>query len=202
MWYIVSLLCNTNNISQSHTGVAMAIAFQNMLKQFELNSKILTFNADNVTSNDTQTTKLNALNNSFNEESQVQCFNHTLQLSTKTLLKPFNTTLSRKAADDDDTAMYQNDISQTILEDNEGDRDGDADENEDEDIGEDLQDDDIDELQELNKEDLEQILEETAAVCMTVTKVRFAKQRTFAFLPTNYLIVYRSSNHHLLSFTQ
>jgi hypothetical protein len=65
MWYIVSLLCNTNNISQSHTGVAMAIAFQNMLEQFELNSKILTLNADNATSNDTQTTKLNALNNSF-----------------------------------------------------------------------------------------------------------------------------------------
>jgi len=41
----------------------MAIAFQNMLKQFELNGKILAFNADNATSNDTQTTKLDVLDN-------------------------------------------------------------------------------------------------------------------------------------------
>ena len=128
----------------------MAIAFQNMLKQFKLNGKILAFNSDNATSNDTQMTKLNALNNSFNEENWVWCFNHTLQLSAKSLLNPFNTALSGKAADDDDAALYQNDISQTILEDDEGDGDGNTDENEDEDIGEDLQDDDIDKLQELN----------------------------------------------------
>ena len=170
MWYIVSLLCNTNNISQLHTGVAIAIAFQNMLEWFELNGKILTFNADNVTSNDTQMTKLDALNNSFDKENWVQCFNHTLQLSAKSLLKPFNTTLSRKAADNDDMAMHHSDISQTILEDNEGDGDGDADKNED---SENLQDDNINELQ-------EQILE-TAAVHMTVTKVRFVKQRAFTF---------------------
>src|SRR5882724_3837498 len=34
-----------------------------------------------------------------------------------------------------------------------------------------------------NEEDWEQRLEEAAAVCMTVTKVRFVKQRIFAFLP-------------------
>ena len=77
--------------------------------------------------------------------------------------------------------MYQDNISQTILEDVEEDGDGDADENEDKDedigdIGEDLQDDGIDELQELNKEDWEQMLEETAAVRTTVTNVRFAKE--------------------------
>ena len=202
MWYIVSLLCNTNNISQSHTGVAMAIAFQNMLERFKLTNKILTFNADNAPSNDTQMTKLDALDNSFDEENWVRCFNHTLQLSAKSLLNPFNTALSGKAADDDDTAMYQNDIRQSILKDDEGDRDGNADENEDEDIGEDLQDDYIDKLQELNEENWEQMLEETAAVRMTVTKVRFAKQRVFAFLHTDYLIVYRSGNYHLLSFIQ
>ena len=79
------------------------------------------------------------------------------------------------------TAISQNDISQTILKNDEEDRDNNTDKNEDEDIGEEFQEDDIDELQELNKEDREQILEETAAVCMTVTKVRFAKQRIFDF---------------------
>ena len=100
------------------------------------------------------------------------------------------------------TAISQNDISQTILKNDEEDRDNNTDKNEDEDIGEEFQEDDIDELQELNKEDREQILEETAAVCMTVIKVRFAKQRIFTFFPTNYLIVYRSSNYQLLSFIQ
>ena len=57
--------------------------------------------------------------------------------------------------------------SQTILEDDEEDGDGDADENENEDedignIGEDLQDDNINKLQELDEEDQEQMLEETA----------------------------------------
>src|ERR1700720_167957 len=148
----------------------MAIAFQNMLKRFGLEGKILAVNTDNATSNDTQTTKLDELDNSFDKENQVQCFNHTLQLSAKALLKPFNTALSGKAADDDDVAMYQDNIIQTILEDDEEDGDGDADENENEDededisdISEDLQDDGIDGLQELNEEDREQMLEETAA---------------------------------------
>ena len=118
----------------------------------------------------------------------------------------FNTALTGKAADDDDAAMYQDNIGQTILEDDEEDGDGDAVKNEDEDedtgdTSEDLEDDEIDELQELNEEDQEQILEETAAVRTTVTKVRFAKQIIFVFSPTNYLIVYRSDNYHLPSFT-
>ena len=127
-------------------------------------------------------------------------------MSAKALLKPFNTALTRNAADDDDVAMYQDNIGQTILKDDKEDGDGDADKNEDEDedtsdTGEDLEDDEIDELQELNKEDREQILEETAVVSTTVTKVRFAKQIIFVFSPTNYLIVYRSDNYHLPSFT-
>jgi hypothetical protein len=49
----------------------MAIAFQNMLKRFGLDGKILAVNADNATSNDTQTTKLDALDNSFDKENRV-----------------------------------------------------------------------------------------------------------------------------------
>jgi hypothetical protein len=177
-----------------------------MFKRFGLDGKILAVNADNATSNDTQTIKLDALDNSFDKENRVRCFNHTLQLSVKALLKPFNTALTGMAGDDDDVAVYQDNIGQTILEDDEEDGDGDADENEDEDedtgdTGKDLQDDEIDELEELNEEDREQILEETAAVRTTVTKVRFAKQIIFVFSPTNYLIVYRSDNYHLPSFT-
>src|SRR5882762_8050502 len=80
----------------------MANTFQKMLKHFGLTKKILALNADNATSNDTQTTRLHKLNNSFNKENHVRCFNHTLQLSTKTLLKPFNIALAGKGMDNDD----------------------------------------------------------------------------------------------------
>jgi hypothetical protein len=53
---------------QSHTGVAMANTFQNMLQQFGLTEKIHAVNADNATLNDTQTTKLDQLDNTFDEE--------------------------------------------------------------------------------------------------------------------------------------
>jgi hypothetical protein len=64
----------------------MAKAFQDMLEQFGLTERILGINADNASANDKQTTQLSSLNNSFKEEYQAHCFNHTLQLSAKTLL--------------------------------------------------------------------------------------------------------------------
>ena len=92
------LLIKNTNISQSPTGVAMAKAFQCILEQYGLTQKIHAVNADNATTNDRQTTKLAALNNSFEEANCVWCFNHTLQLSTKALLVPFNTAISQGAA--------------------------------------------------------------------------------------------------------
>ncbi|KAG1820757.1 hypothetical protein EV424DRAFT_1285850, partial [Suillus variegatus] len=58
----------------------LARAFQKMLEDFGLTWKILAFNGDNATSNNTQTTKLNQLPNSFAKENHARCFNHTLQL--------------------------------------------------------------------------------------------------------------------------
>jgi hypothetical protein len=76
-------------------------------------------------------------------------------------------------------------------------------------IDEDVEDDNIDELQELSEDEQKQLLEETAAVCETVTKVHMytiMKQKMFAFcsLPadTNHLLVYRYDNSRLLSLTQ
>ena len=106
---------NTDNFLQSHTGATMANAFQDMLNRFGLTEKILAVNADNATSNDTQTTKLDQLDNSFEEENRVRCFNHTLQLSAKSLLKPFNMALSGNPADEVDMT----DNSNAILEDEE-----------------------------------------------------------------------------------
>ena len=46
----------------------MANAFQKMLEQFGLTEKILAVNANNATSNDTQTTELDQLDNTFEKE--------------------------------------------------------------------------------------------------------------------------------------
>ena len=80
---ILFLQYNTNKEIQSHTGVAMALAFQKMLEQFWLEDKILMVNTDNEISNDTQTTKINELANSFDKENWVECNNHAMHLSAK-----------------------------------------------------------------------------------------------------------------------
>jgi len=70
---------------------------------------MLAMNADNAAPNDMQTTILAQLNNSFEEDQHAQCFNHMIQLTTKTLLHPINTalgkamTVDRASGNDDDT---------------------------------------------------------------------------------------------------
>jgi hypothetical protein len=59
-------------------------------------------NADNASSNETQMEALALLDNTYDEDNQVRCFNHTLQLSTKTLLKPFNAAFGSKIRDDNE----------------------------------------------------------------------------------------------------
>ncbi|KAI0284538.1 hypothetical protein BC826DRAFT_960512 [Russula brevipes] len=76
-----------------------------MLKRF---SKILAFNVDNATSNDKQTVTLHTLPNSFDQVNHICCFNHTMQLSAKRLLKPL--TLSTTANNTEDNS----DVSQPM----------------------------------------------------------------------------------------
>ena len=142
---------------QSHTGVAMANAFQKMLQQFGLTEKIHSVNADNASLNNTLTTKLNQLDNTFEEQNQAQCFNHTLQLSTQALLKAFNVGLSGNVTDDDNQSTQDN-------KEDEEDEEGQAKDKDD-------KDDNINELEELSEEEHCQVLQETAVICETVTKV-------------------------------
>jgi hypothetical protein len=146
----------------------MAKAFQDMLERFGLTEKILGINADNASANDKQTTKLSSLNNSFKEEYRARCFNHTLQLSAKTLLKPFNTALS-KVADEVDIGDEDDDDPPILADpDVEGEEEGNDDE---EDEEKDDDDDGVDELETLSEEERTEVLEDTAAVRATVTKV-------------------------------
>src|ERR1700733_15276170 len=94
-------------------------------------------NADNATSNDTQGETLTDMPNSFSLENRIRCFNHTLQLSAKTLLRPFDAGLG-KTTDDGDN----NDIDEKDADDNGLDKDDDDDRNEEDDDDDDGNDDD------------------------------------------------------------
>ena len=176
----------------------MANAFQKMLEQFGLTEKILAVNADNATSNDTQTTELDQLDNTFEKENRVRCFNHTLQLSAKALLKPFNIGLSGKATDDDDelTQDDDNDLAMVENDEDEGNEEEQADEDDDDEDDED--DDNIDELEKLSEDEQNRVLQETMVVHETITKVSnpILKQKMFAFS----LHLSRFENFHLRSF--
>jgi hypothetical protein len=145
----------------------MANAFQNMLQQFGLTKKIHAVNADNATANDTLTTKLAQLDNTFDEENRARCFNHTVQLSAQALLKPFNIGLSGKATDDEHEVTQENDGNLAAFEDDKVDD----------------EDDNIDELEELSEDEKNRVLEETMVVRETVTKVSNPiMKRTFSLL--------------------
>jgi len=126
-------------------------------------------NADNATSNDTQGETLTKMPNSFKLENRVCCFNHTLQLSAKTLLCPFNAGLGKTSEDGDNPDI--DDLLNSGMDDEEEDED-DEDKNEDLPGVPDLNDidDGIDKLDELDADEHEGIIADTAAVHETVTK--------------------------------
>ena len=152
----------------------MAKAFQHMLEQYGLTQKIHTVDADNATTNARQTTKLTTLDNSFEEANYVQCFNHTLQLSTKALLTPFNMAISQTAAQGN--KMPEDDDNQLVPHENVYDKfasdDNDDNDNESEEVVDEVDEDDgIDELDKMSGVEQEWVLENTAEVHETVTKV-------------------------------
>jgi len=126
-------------------------------------------NADNASSNDTQGETLAKMPNSFELENRVRCFNHTLQLSAKTLLRPFNAALSKA------TEVGDLDDIDDLLD--LGDDDDEEDEDDDEDQAlpdisdiDDI-DDGIDELDELDEDARDAMMNDTVAVREMVSKL-------------------------------
>ena len=128
----------TLTIIQSHTGQVLANAFQMMLKRHGLEHKVcltfgsrvcctltisqmLAFNADNATSNNKQTVDLARKKNSFEECNHGRCFNHTVQLVAKALIKPFTACISSATTEDDDVASDDNMVEVEAVEDNDDD---------------------------------------------------------------------------------
>jgi hypothetical protein len=135
-------------------------------------TQILALNTNNAASNDTQVTTLAAMPNSFDAINRVHCFNHTLQLSARALLKPFNVGLaSGKDASILDTDANSSDVgtndgpllgTDSNDDENADDRDGDP---------EDGIEDDADEPSELDEAELADLVEKTAVVRAVVSKV-------------------------------
>jgi hypothetical protein len=184
---MLAFLLDIIEVPESHTGVALAKAFQKMLETFGLQERvcswsvvilfnlslvqILAMNADNATSNDTQGEALAEMPNSFELENRVRCFNHTLQLSAKTLLRPFNVGLGKTTEDDDNTDI------DNLLDDNDDELDDNSDDDDEDDSLPDVPDvddvdDGIDEFDALDDDEQERIIADTAAVRQTVSKVR------------------------------
>jgi hypothetical protein len=185
---MITFLLDIIEVPESHNGATLAREFQAMLERFQVEDKVgcssflshsrlltnfhicqmLAFTGDNATSNDTQTAELDKKKNSFNLANHVRCFNHTVQLSAKALLRPFTTCVSSTTVADDEAPL---------LEDVEDDDDGDVVDMDDEDdndpsiAADDDVDDDIDEFEGLSEEEQANFLEETAAVKQTITKV-------------------------------
>lgn len=178
-------------VNQSHTGDALAQAFHKMLVEHGLTEKvsptpttstvhslpleqILTFVGDNATSNDKQTTRLHRLPNLFESVNHIPCFNHTMQLSAKALLRPFACATSTAEVDSINEALDNDEMDEMpglkgIEDDEEADNDND---NNDDAGGNGNDDDEIDEeFNGLSDEEREQLLDNTAAVRGTLDKV-------------------------------
>jgi hypothetical protein len=110
--------------------------------------------------------------NSFKLENCVRCFNHTLQLSAKTLLHPFYVGLGKTTELEDGE---NNDVDDLLDQDDDDDDDDDEDND---DVGlpdvpniDDV-DDGIDELDALDVDEYNTIIADTAAIRETVSKLR------------------------------
>ena len=122
------------------------------------------------------------MDNAFEEVNRACCFNHMLQLSAKTLLKPFNAGMSSTKPTSEEEEFGGLDDEIPLLDDDAlGDSEGD-DNDSDEDGGEypngdgepgDANDDEIDELSQLDELECDKILMNTAVIQQTVTKVCF-----------------------------
>ena len=160
---MLSFLLDIVGVPESHTGQTLAKAFHKMLVDFGIQNKILSVVADNVSANNTQTAALAALDNSFEEEARIRCFNHTVSLSAKAFLVPFNTAIG--GADPDDLIADVEALNIEEEDDNDNDIKGGNDEEPDVDDG-------IDELEALEELARDNLIIDTTSVRSMISKVR------------------------------
>ena len=168
---MLAFLLDIVELPESHTGATLAREFQNMLQSFGLTQKILSFNADNASCNDTQTASLCTLDNSFEEENRVRCFNHTMQLSAITLIRPFNAGMTSDPLFDELGAAALVDVDLGDGDDEDEDEDDEGDDVPSSEEQDDI-DDGIDKMEQLTDGEKETLIQDTKEVRGTVSKLR------------------------------
>ena len=126
------------------------------------------------------------MKNAFEEANHACCFNHMLQLSAKTLLRPFNVGMSpmNPASEEEESGDLNNEILTLLNEDavSDDEMDGDKDSNEEVHGGEELDDGnkpdnadskEPDKLNQLDNQEQERVLVDRLLVWQTITKVHF-----------------------------
>lgn len=173
---MLAFLLDFVEVAESHTGVVMANAFQDMLERFGLQEKIHSVTADNASSNNVQIAALYELENSFDKANHIRCFNHTIQLSGKALIKPFNAGMGKA-----DSSPESGDHGPPTFEDFEGNDDAylDADPEDADLFGDGYEGEDSEGLKELSEEEESRLLDDTSTVRETVSKLR---QLSFAII--------------------
>ena len=86
-------------IDQSHSGLNLALAFVGILKEFEIEHKILSVTCDNASNNDTMVSEMEKSLTEFSEVNRTRCFAHILNLIAKSLLKQFD--MKQKTEEED-----------------------------------------------------------------------------------------------------
>jgi len=119
--------------------------------------------ADNASSNAIQVTALYGLENSFDEANHVRCFNHTIQLAGKALIKPFNVGMGK--AEDSENSTSNAPSLEMLNQDDNIDDDRDTGLPDDRDVED-------DDKEILSEEEHSSIMADTLEVCETVSKVR------------------------------
>lgn len=181
----LSFILDVVEVAESHTGEALAKAFEATLREFEIEdkvspsvymvihrtyqSKILALTSDNATPNDTMAEVLDQILPSFDGmNARGRCFDHIVNLCAKSVLKPFD--IEKKKVGEAVSAAEE--AVQALLEDVDLYSAG-----LDLPAGEDMDEDDdaegfIDEREEMDEEERENLEESIAPVKLVLTKVR------------------------------
>jgi hypothetical protein len=121
--------------------------------------------ANNASSNNVQVATLYKLENSFNKANHIRCFNHTIQLSGKALIKPFNAGMGKVDSD-----LENGDDNVPSLE--EFNHSNDTHDNANSGVlKEEEEDDNNNKLEKLSEEDQSRLLDDTSADREMVSKV-------------------------------
>ncbi|PPQ83573.1 hypothetical protein CVT26_004003 [Gymnopilus dilepis] len=101
----ISLILDLVEVPKSHTGVNLAIAFANVLKDFGLSEKayqVLSITCDNATNNDVMISELEHLLTGFSKVNHTRCFLHVNNLVAQTFVRQFDAPKAVTITDPDD----------------------------------------------------------------------------------------------------